>query len=103
MTDHQVGTLCGAQVDVTVTYVGTIRPSGTVAGNDDGFVATAGRQTATLTGHGVTSFGSGQLTGRGALFCETTSDELSRLNGIAVLFEYQVADGKSEGRLFEWK
>ncbi len=29
--------------------------------------------------------------------------ELSSLNGIAVLFEYQVADGKSEGRLFEWK
>jgi hypothetical protein len=28
---------------------------------------------------------------------------LSRLNGIAVLFEYQVADGKSEGQLFEYQ
>ncbi|WP_157372096.1 hypothetical protein [Arthrobacter sp. Soil736] len=104
VTDHQVGTLCGAQVDVTVTYVGTIRPGGTVAGNGNGFVVTASGQTATFTGHGVGSFtGPGQLTWRGALFYETTSDELSSLNGIAVLFEYQVADGKSEGRLFEWK
>jgi hypothetical protein len=59
---------------------------------------------ATFTGTGVARFtGPGQLTWRGALFYETTSDELSSLNGIAVLFEYQVADSKSEGRLFEWK
>lgn len=104
VTDHQVGTLCGVQVDVTVTYVGTIRPSGTVAGGGNGFVVTASGQTATFTGHGVGGFtGPGQLTWRGALFYETTSDELSSLNGIAVVFEYQVADGKSEGTLFEWK
>ena len=77
---------------------------GPAAGNGNGFVVTASGQTATFTGHGVASFtGPGELTWRGALFYETTSDELSRLNGIAVLFEYQVADGKSEGRLFEWK
>ncbi|MEV5050805.1 hypothetical protein MRBLAR12_000910, partial [Arthrobacter sp. LAR12-1-1.1] len=29
LTDHQVGTLCGVQVDATVTYLGTIRPGGT--------------------------------------------------------------------------
>ena len=69
-----------------------------------GFVVTASGQTATFTGNGTGRFtGPGHLTWRGALFYETTSDELSSLNGIAVVFEYQVADGKSEGRLFEWK
>ena len=41
---------------------------------------------------------------RGALFYETSSDELALLNGIAVLFEYEIDEsGKSEGRLYEWK
>ena len=41
---------------------------------------------------------------RGALFFETTSAALSRLNGIAVVFEYEVDEGgKSEGRFTEWK
>jgi hypothetical protein len=69
-----------------------------------GHRAQSSGQTATFTGTGVGRFtGPGQLTWRGALFYETTSAELSSLNGIAVLFEYQVADSKSEGCLFEWK
>jgi len=46
----------------------------------------------------------GAVTWRGSLFYESTSDELVRLNGIAVLFEYEIDEsGKSEGRLYEWK
>jgi hypothetical protein len=41
---------------------------------------------------------------RGALFYETAAAELTRLDEIAVLFEYEVDEsGKSEGHLFEWK
>jgi hypothetical protein len=103
VTDHQVGTLCGVQVDTTVTYLGTMRPNGTMAGAGNGFVVTANGQTATFEGKGVGKFtGPGQISWRGALFYETAAEELSRLNGIAVVFEYTVIDGKSEGRLFEW-
>ncbi|MFQ6393494.1 hypothetical protein ACLMAJ_08585 [Nocardia sp. KC 131] len=104
MTDHQVGTLCGVQAEATVTYLGTMRPNGTISGVGTGFVVTASGQTATFEGKGVGRFtGPGQISWRGALFYETDSEELSRLNGIATVFEYMVIDGKSEGRLFEWK
>jgi hypothetical protein len=103
VTDHQVGTLCGVQVEETVTYLSTMRPNGTIAGNGTGFVVAANGQTATFQGHGVGRFtGPGQVAYRGAIFYETASEELSRLNGIAAVFEYNVAGGKSESRLFEW-
>ena len=104
VTDHQTGTLCGVQVDTMVTYVGTMRPNGTLAGAGTGYVVTANGQTATFRGTGVGTFtGPGQISWRGALFYETDSEELGSLNGIAVLFEYQTAEGKSEGHLHEWK
>jgi hypothetical protein len=104
VTDHQVGTLCGVQVETTVTYTSTMRPNGTLAGTGNGVVVTASGQTATFHGSGVGKFsGQGRVNYRGAIFYETTSQELSRLNGIAVVFEYEVTDRMSEGRLYEWK
>ncbi|MRH92429.1 hypothetical protein GFY24_34255 [Nocardia sp. SYP-A9097] len=104
ITHHQVGTLCGVQIDSTVTYVGTMRPNGTLAGEGTGFVVTASGQTATFRGTGVGRFtGPGTVSWRGAVFYETSGEELSRLNGIALAFEYTVHDGKSEGKQFEWK
>jgi len=105
VTDHQLGTLCGVSVDTTVTYVGTMRPNGTIAGQGTGIVTTADGGNATFRGTGVGHFvRPGATSWRGALFYETATAELARLNEIAVLFEYEVDDsGKSEGHLFEWK
>jgi len=105
VTDQQVGTLCGVGVTTTVTYVGTMRPNGTIAGEGTGIVMTASGGSATFRGYGVGTFtGPGTLSWRGALFYETETDELTRLNGIAVVFEYEVDESnKSEGRVFEWK
>jgi hypothetical protein len=105
VTDQGVGTLYGVSVNQTVTYVGTMRPNGTIAGEGCGVTMTPGGGTATFRGAGVGRFTRpGVVSWRGTLLYETASDELARLNGIAVLFEYEIDEsGKSEGRLYEWK
>lgn len=104
VTEQQVGTLCGVSVTLTVTYVGTMRPNGTIAGQGTGIVMTADGGSATFRGTGVGRFTRPGISWRGALFYETATSQLARLNDIAVLFEYEVDEsGKSEGHLFEWK
>ena len=104
ITDQASGTICGASVTQAVTYVGTMRPNGTIAGEGSGVVMTANGGSGTFRGFGVGQFvRPGVTRWRGSLFYETQGDELARLNGIAVLFEYEVNEsGKSEARLFEW-
>ena len=62
-------------------------------------------ESATFRGYGVGTFvRPGAVSWRGTLLYETSSQKLARLNGIAVLFEYEVDEsGKSEGLLYEWK
>lgn len=105
VTDRAVGMLCGVHITSTVTYTGTMRPNGTVAGSGTGAVVTDDGEMATFRGAGVGRFTRpGVTTWRGSLFFETESTKLSRVNGIAVLFEYEVDEsGKSEGHYYEWK
>lgn len=105
VTDHGIGELFGVHVDQTITYVGTLRPNGTIAGEGRGVVMTTNGGSGTYHGVGVGRFTRpGAVSWRGSLFYESASDELARLNGIAVLFEYEIDEsGKSEGRLYEWK
>ncbi|MFI5047541.1 MAG: hypothetical protein ACHQIG_10805 [Acidimicrobiia bacterium] len=105
VTDQGTGTLFGVGVSQTVTYVGTMRPNGTVAGTGTGVAMTDNGGAATFRAMGVgQSTGAGAMSWRGTLFYESASEELARLNGIAVAFEYEVdASGKSVGRLTEWK
>jgi hypothetical protein len=105
ITDQGVGTLCGVGVTSTVTYVGTLRPNGTISGEGTGIVMTTDGESATYRGYGVGTFSRpGATTWRGSLFFETTSAKLAGLNGIAVVFEYSVDEGgKSEGHFTEWK
>ena len=105
VTDQQVGTLYGVNATFVVTYISTLRPNGTIAGEGTGIAMTTDGGSATFRGRGVGKFvRPGVTSWRGALFYETATPELSRLNGIAVLFEYEVDEsGKSEGHLYEWK
>jgi hypothetical protein len=104
-TDRGTGTLCGVHVDVIATYIGTLRPNGTMEGSGTGVVMTGEGESATFRATGVgTPARQGAISWRGALFFETTSAKLSRLNGIAVATEYAVDEsGKSEGHFYEWK
>jgi hypothetical protein len=104
-TDQGIGTLCGEHVTQTVTYVGTLRPNGTVAGEGTGIVMTDKGEAATFRAIGTGVFvRPGVTRWRGTCLYETQSAALSRLNQIAALFEYEIDEGgKSEGHLFEWK
>ena len=104
-TDRGTGTLCGVHVDSISTYIGTLRPNGTIEGSGTGVVMTEDGESATFRAMGVgTPLRPGVTSWRGTLFYETTAAKLSRLNGIAVAFEYMVDEsGKSEAHLHEWK
>lgn len=104
-TDTGIGTLCGIQCTQTVTYIGTLRPNGTIQGAGDGVVMGENGEVATFRGAGVGTFvRPGVTSWRGTLLYESASEGLARLNGIAVLFEYEIDEsGKSEGHLYEWK
>jgi hypothetical protein len=105
MTDRGVGTLCGVRITSTVTYTGIIRPNGTVAGTGTGAVIGDNGETATFRGVGVGRFTRpGVMSWRGSMFYESEAPALSRLNAVAVMFEYEVDEsGKSEGHMVEWK
>jgi len=105
VTDQGVGTLCGVNMTSTVTYIGTMRPTGQISGQGTGIVMSTEGESATFRGYGVgTIQPNGTTTWRGSLFYESQTPKLSRLNGVAVIFEYQVDEGgKSEGHFFEWK
>jgi hypothetical protein len=41
---------------------------------------------------------------RGAIYFQTASDRLARLNGMAVVFEYEADEsGKCSSKSYEWK
>jgi hypothetical protein len=104
-TDQGTGTLYGVHVNATITYVGTLRPNGTISGDGTGVLMTEDGEAATYRGTGVGTFiRPGVTSWRGSLFFETESKKLNKLNGIACLFEYTVDEGgKSEGHFTEWK
>jgi hypothetical protein len=99
------GTLLGTNVRETGTYWTVVRPDGTLYGEGQGVMATKAGKMATWTGHGVgTMKKDGTATYRGAIYFQTTPPQLSRLNKVAVVFEYEVdADGNTRSEYWEWK
>src|SRR2546421_466060 len=69
VTDSGTGTLCGVTVNQTVTYIGTMRPNGTLSGSGTGVTMTPNGGAATFRGVGVGKFvRPGVTSWRGALF-----------------------------------
>jgi hypothetical protein len=100
------GTLLDADVTDTGTYVSVVRPDGTLFGEGQGVLMTSDGGVVTWRGQGVGRFlGRGSAVAwRGALYYQTTSSALARLNGTAAVFEYDTDEsGKTEAKLFEWK
>jgi hypothetical protein len=62
-------------------------------------------ETATWTGQGVGVFNSkGGIDFRGAVYCQSQTPKLSRLNPVAVIFEHSVdASGAVKTEAWEWK
>jgi hypothetical protein len=99
------GTILGAHVTDMGTYVSVTRPDGTLSGEGQGIVMTDDGEMARWKGQGAGRF-SGRGTAvswRGAIYFQTASKRLARLNGIAALFEYETDEsGKTESKLYEW-
>jgi hypothetical protein len=86
VTDTASGTLLGVNVTQTVTYVGHMRPDGSLLGEGTGIVMTAEGEGGTLRGRGVGKFTApGAVSWRGLLLYEMGSGKLAGLNGMAVL------------------
>ena len=103
---QQSGTLLGAQVSDMGTYISVTRPDGTLFGDGQGVTMTDDGEVATWRGQGVGRFtGHGMgVAYRGAIYYQTASERLSRLNGIAVVFEYETDEsGKASAKAYEWR
>ena len=100
------GTMFGVPGNNMGTYVSVARPDGTLFGEGQGIIMTEEGEVVTWRGQGV-----GRLTGHGtaaswraAVFCQTTSERLARLNAIAVVLEFEADEsGKIAVKSWEWK
>ncbi|MEU6232514.1 hypothetical protein [Kitasatospora sp. NPDC047058] len=99
------GSYFGIEVQGIGTYESELRPDGSLYGEGQGVDMTADGQSVTWHGAGVGHFTeNGGTSFRGSLFFSTTAPQLERLNGVAGLFEFDTdAEGKSTGKLYEWK
>ena len=99
------GSIYGVSGNDMGTYVSVMRPDGSLFGEAHGLLIGKGGETATWTGQGVgTMKKDGSVSYRGAIYYQSTSAAWSRLNSIAVAFEYEVdPQGKTKGQLWEWK
>jgi hypothetical protein len=99
------GQILGVDHSTMGTYTSMMRPDGTVYGEGQGVARGAKGQMASWVGQGVGKPGRGQaISYRGALYYQSASPEWSRLNSIAVVFEYEVDEqGNSDAKIWEWK
>ena len=99
------GRILGIDHTHMATYTATVQPDGSLLGQGQGLIRGAGNEVASWTGGGAGRFrDDGGVSWRGALYFHSQSPPLDRLNGIAVIYEYEVdASGKTEATLTEWK
>jgi hypothetical protein len=99
------GSIYGVAGNDMGTYVSVMRPDGTLFGEAHGVLMGKGGEAATWTGQGVgTMKKDGAVSYRGAIYYQSTSGAWSRLNSMAVVFEYEVdPQGHTKGQMWEWK
>lgn len=103
---RQSGTILGVHMDDMGTYESTARPDGTFAGRGQGVSMTEDGEILTWSGEGVgTPQGRvGAMAWRGAVYYRTQSQKLAKLNGMAVLYEFDTDESnKVQATLYEWK
>ncbi len=100
------GTLLGAHMSAIATTVSVTRLNGTLFGEGQGVAMTDKGEAVTWRAQGVGRFtGHGMaVSWRGALYYQTTSERLARLNSIAGVYEFEVdQNGKTTDKIYEWK
>jgi hypothetical protein len=99
------GKVLGVDVHEIGTYWSEPRPGGSLYGEVEGVVLTPDGGVATWKGGGVGKFGAGgAVSYRGAIYYSTSAPQLARLNGVAVVFEFDVdGEGNTHSKIWEWK
>ena len=99
------GRILGVETRGTVTYWAGVRPDGSLYGEAQGLIQGPGGERASFKAQGVGKLlEGGAVSYRGAQYFYSESPKLSRLNSVAVVFEYEAdADGNTKSKLWEWK
>ncbi len=102
---QQSGKFLGLEARELVTYWSVVLPNGTLYGEGRGVVMTKDGDRATFVGQGAGKFKpGGGVSYRGAVYYQTASPKLARLNGIALVFEYETdANDNTTVKSWEWK
>jgi hypothetical protein len=97
--------LLGVAARTMGTYVSTLRPDGRLFGQGQGVVMGSGGEMATWTGSGLGTFtGGGNISWRGVIYYQSASPAWESLNGVAVVFEYDVdPEWHTKSAAWEWK
>ena len=105
-TTEGSGTLAGVDVTNMATYSSEMRADGTLYGecpNQGVIMAQDGAATFRASGVGASTADGGSKF-RGAVYFEASAPSLSRLNGMAVVYKWDVdAAGNATWELWEWK
>jgi len=98
------GTILGIEHKSIGTYWSVMQPNGFLYGEGNGVIMTQeghaswkGSGVGRITERGTTSY-------RGTVYYQTNVERLRRLNGIAVVFEYETDENdNTTSKSFEWK
>lgn len=108
LTFEVMGTVLGIASKTIVTYWSEVLANGTLYGEcpGQGVVMTGEGDIATFKAAGAGRFTSpgGAVAFRGTIYYETASEKLAALNGLAVVYEWDVdEDGNTAFKGWEWK
>jgi hypothetical protein len=101
------GTICGTAARIMGTYWAMVMADGSLYGEIpwQGVTMTQGGDTGIYTGAGVGKFKEqGAVSFRGAIYHEGATGTLAPLNGLTLVFEWEVdGNGNAQFDLWEWK
>jgi hypothetical protein len=99
------GRVLGVDMKETGTYWAVARSDGSLYGEGQGIMMGKGGEMGTWVGQGVGTMNKdGKVSYRGTVYCQSSAPAWSRLNAVAVVFEFDVdAQGKTKAELWEWK
>lgn len=99
------GKIAGTEHKDIGTYWSAMRSGGFLYGEGQGVMMTKDGDSVMWVGQGTGRFKpEGGMKWRGAVYYETTSQKLARLNGMAVVFEHDTdANDNLTSKYWEWK
>ncbi len=99
------GKLLGFDTHEIGTYWSEARPDGSLYGEGQGVILTTTGGMVTWKGGGVGKIlETGAVNYRGAIYFTTATPQLTRLNPVVGVFEYDVdVEGNTHTKLWEWK